>query len=472
MKIGYTRDGWYFTRPDRRQWLPYSETVGAWNYGNVQSAAGGPLYMGDTLYFHCSGRNATQSVTGLATIRRDGFTSVDAGSTAGDLTTRVVSFQGSRLFVNVQDPNGSLQVEVQNSSGTPISGFTLANCDPIKADSTIYPVTWGGSGNLASLAGQQVRFRFHLTSGSLYSFWVAPDANGASNGYIGAGGPGYPANKDTTGKAAYAAAYFLNQVDAGSDATVSQAAGASLSGTISTAGVPSGRTFTPTWSVTSGPGNVTFDNPNAAATPAHFSAPGKYILRLTINDMWITAWDEVTINVSSAPLAPVVTMPANVTTAMPAAANPGAVALNATVSDDGQVNPVVMTWSVLSAPTNGVVTFTNTNAASTTANFNRIGAYTLQLDANDGAQHSTGTMTVTVQEDPRADFDKNGAVDGLDFLAWQRNYNHGTAASGAPILDANFNDPNYAKANGDANGDGKVDGQDYLIWQQDYVYGH
>ena len=63
-------------------------------------------------------------------------------------------------------------------------------------------------------------------------------------------------------------------------------------------------------------------------------------------------------------------------------------------------------------------------------------------------------------------------MDGQDFLIWQRNYNHGTAASGAAIVDANFADPNYAKAHGDADGNGKVDGQDFLIWQQDYSYGH
>ncbi len=145
------------------------------------------------------------------------------------------------------------------------------------------------------------------------------------------------------------------------------------------------------------------------------------------------------------------------------------------MSDDGQPNPpgaLAASWSVLSAPTNGTVNFTNANAASTTASFTRVGMYTLQLDANDGSLHTAATMTVTVQVDPRADFDNNGVVDGLDFLAWQRNYNHGTALSGAPMLDANFADANYAHANGDANGDGKVDGQDFLLWQQGYVYGH
>ncbi len=170
--------------------------------------------------------------------------------------------------------------------------------------------------------------------------------------------------------------------------------------------------------------------------------------------------------------APVVTMPANITTGMPGAAAAGAVALNATVSDDGRANPLAINWTILSAPANGVVTFTNAGAAGTTASFNRVGTYTLQLDANDGALHTARTMTVTVNPDTAADFDQNGTVDGLDFLAWQRNYNHGTAASSAPIVDANFADANYAHAHGDANGDGKVDGSDYLIWQQGYMFGH
>jgi hypothetical protein len=51
-----------------------------------------------------------------------------------------------------------------------------------------------------------VRFRFHLNNGSFYSFWVSPDASGASHGYVGAGGPGYPGVVDTVGRAALSAA--------------------------------------------------------------------------------------------------------------------------------------------------------------------------------------------------------------------------------------------------------------------------
>ena len=36
-----------------------------------------------------------------------------------------------------------------------------------------------------------MRFRFVLEKGTLYSFWVSRSPEGASNGYLAGGGPGY-----------------------------------------------------------------------------------------------------------------------------------------------------------------------------------------------------------------------------------------------------------------------------------------
>lgn len=44
-----------------------------------------------------------------------------------------------------------------------------------------------------------VRFRFHLTNGDLYAFWVSPDASGASYGFMAAGGPGFLQGIDDVG---------------------------------------------------------------------------------------------------------------------------------------------------------------------------------------------------------------------------------------------------------------------------------
>ena len=58
-------------------------------------------------------------------------------------------------------------------------------------------IEWNGRADLSALSGKPVRFRFHLTHGQLFAFWVTPDPNGASNGYVGAGGPQYSGTMDT-----------------------------------------------------------------------------------------------------------------------------------------------------------------------------------------------------------------------------------------------------------------------------------
>jgi hypothetical protein len=196
--VGYSRDGWHWDRPDRRGFCPISENKGDWNYGNVQSAGGCCLVVGDQLYFYCSGRGDGH-VTSVAMLRRDGFVSMDAGEAAGTLTTRPVTFRGKHLFVNVDAPAGELRAEVLDEQGEVVAPFGAANCEPVRADKTRQAVTWKGAADLARVAGKPVRFRFHLTNGKLYAFWVSPEANGASHGYVAAGGPGFTGLTDDVG---------------------------------------------------------------------------------------------------------------------------------------------------------------------------------------------------------------------------------------------------------------------------------
>jgi hypothetical protein len=197
--LGFSRDGFYWTRPDRRPFCPVSETPGTWNYANVQSAAGGCLIMGDRLYFYVSARGTGQ-VAGLATLRRDGFASVDADERGGTLTTRVLTFNGAYPFVNANAPKGELRAEILDEDGHPIAPFTLANCRPVQTDSTIAPLHWKGAQDCAVVADKKVRFRFHLKNGSLYAFWVSSARTGASQGYVAGGGPGFTSNKDMLGR--------------------------------------------------------------------------------------------------------------------------------------------------------------------------------------------------------------------------------------------------------------------------------
>jgi len=196
VKLGYSRDGFHWHRPDRRVFLPVSETTNAWNWGNVQSVGGVCLVVGERLYFYVSGRTGRTNTVGLAFLRRDGFASMDAGAQEGTLTTRPVCFSGKHLFVNVDDPTGELRVEILSLAGQVVAPFNSGTCVPVTADQTSHMVLWKGVNDLSSLVNQPVRFRFHLKNGRLYAFWVSLEPSGASRGYVAAGGPGFSSNRD------------------------------------------------------------------------------------------------------------------------------------------------------------------------------------------------------------------------------------------------------------------------------------
>ncbi len=204
--LGFSRDGFHWYRPDHRPFIGVSEKYGDWNWGNVQSAGGGCLVVGDKLYFYVSARAGVKGssasgvcTTGLAVLRRDGFASMDAGAVEGTLTTRPLRFTGAHLFVNADANAGELRVEVLDAGGDVIAPFSRNNCIPVRTDKTLQAVTWNGATDLSALAGKPVRFRFYLRNGRLYAFWVSTDRSGASNGYVAAGGPGFIGPRDTVG---------------------------------------------------------------------------------------------------------------------------------------------------------------------------------------------------------------------------------------------------------------------------------
>jgi hypothetical protein len=86
--------------------------------------------------------------------------------------------------------------------------------------------------------------------------------------------------------------------NAGPDQNISGSLVATLKGQATDDGDPS-NTLTSTWSKVSGPGTVSFGNPNTPTTTASFSVNGSYVLRLTANDSKLQSSDDVIINVSS-----------------------------------------------------------------------------------------------------------------------------------------------------------------------------
>ncbi|HOU96654.1 MAG TPA: hypothetical protein PLN06_08540 [Bacteroidales bacterium] len=201
--IGFSRDGFHWHRPDMNRFFPVDETAGAWNNGNIQSAVGVPLIVGDSLYFYMSGRKTCKSFwdacsgTGLAKLRRDGFASMDADSTERTLLTRKLTFDGRYLFVNADASQGYLYAEILNEDGKVMDGFSKQQCKPVRTDGTKLAIEWQGKKSLKNYSEIPVRIKFYLKKASLYSFWISKYPTGESEGFTGGGGPGlHPSGKD------------------------------------------------------------------------------------------------------------------------------------------------------------------------------------------------------------------------------------------------------------------------------------
>ncbi len=201
--VGYSRDGFHWHRPDMNRFFPVSETEGAWNAGNIQSVCGTPVIVSDSLYFYMSGRRLNNyfwdsySSTGLATLRRDGFASLDADINGGTLLTRKVRFEGKYLFINADASEGEILVEVLNNKKQIIDGYSQSECQPVKVNGTKISVEWEKKKTVKDLTGEPVQIRFYLKNSALYSFWISKYKTGESEGYTAGGGPDlHPSGKD------------------------------------------------------------------------------------------------------------------------------------------------------------------------------------------------------------------------------------------------------------------------------------
>lgn len=165
---------------------------GSWEEFNTQMSAGNPIRMGDQLYFYYSGRTYPHSPyywrgrdelvpkasvepdvnIGLATLRVDGFVSLDAHYGGGSVETKPLNFTGKKLSLNCAAAHGEILVEVLDASGKIIPGFARQDCLPVCQDKIIQPVAWKTHQTLANLKGKPVKLRFYLNRASLYSFEI------------------------------------------------------------------------------------------------------------------------------------------------------------------------------------------------------------------------------------------------------------------------------------------------------------
>ncbi len=152
-------DSWY-----------YAHQKVAWNMLETKAArAGAPpelSFYASSGYWHGKGVKISRY-----TLRLDGFVSASAPMQGGELLTRVLRFEGSKLKLNfATSAAGTLKLEIQDAKSHPIPGYSLQEADETFGDEIDRTVSWNGSTDVSRLAGKPVRLRFTLQDADLYAF--------------------------------------------------------------------------------------------------------------------------------------------------------------------------------------------------------------------------------------------------------------------------------------------------------------
>ena len=109
----------------------------------------------------------------LAHLRPDGFAGMhtERSSQPGVIVTKPLKLDGSALEVNVDASKGECLVEILDSHEEPIPAFSRAEARPLRRiDGAHLRAAWNGKRDLSSLAGRDIRLKFHLRNACLYAF--------------------------------------------------------------------------------------------------------------------------------------------------------------------------------------------------------------------------------------------------------------------------------------------------------------
>ena len=174
-----SRDGVHFERWNEAFLRPGPERPDTWLYGHqyiawhaVETASALPGAPNElSLYASEGSWMGSSNALRRYTIRLDGFVSIRAPFEGGEFVTRTLTFDGDVLELNfASSAAGDIRVELQDSAGEPIPGFSLADSNPVFGDSVSRIVTWKANKSLKELSGKPVRIRFVMRDADLYSF--------------------------------------------------------------------------------------------------------------------------------------------------------------------------------------------------------------------------------------------------------------------------------------------------------------
>ena len=177
-----SRDRVNFKRWEEAFLRPGIERTGTWNYGQqyiawsmVETASALPGAPPEISLYAVEGFWGTiekgKDVLRRYTIRQDGFVSVNAPMSGGEIVTKPFLFTGKNLLLNFSSSAaGEIKAELQDKNGKPLSGFSADDCEPVFGDTIERTVFWKSGADLSKLKGKTVKLRFVLKDADLYAF--------------------------------------------------------------------------------------------------------------------------------------------------------------------------------------------------------------------------------------------------------------------------------------------------------------
>jgi len=173
VQLASSRDGVKWERAgDRRTFIPNGPPAD-WDSRIIQCACRSVvladkilIYYNGTRLKHGEGGRSSKSQIGLATLRRDGFVSLDAGDKEGSIITKPFRKTTGDLHLNVDAAGGQVLAFICDARRKCILGPSV----PVTRDTSDVAVQWT-DGPAQSLDGKTIRVLLRARNTKLYSYW-------------------------------------------------------------------------------------------------------------------------------------------------------------------------------------------------------------------------------------------------------------------------------------------------------------
>ena len=183
IQLAWSRDGKRWERHPERPIFLETGAEGSYDQNRVYVGKG-LIEDGDRVEIYYTGhesRHISREVQPgdnhvcQASLRRDGFVSVEAPH-EGHLLTKPIIYPGGSLHINGKvKPGGSIQVSIRRGDGE-FDGLALPQwsydqCAAFSGDSVDHTVLWEEGADLGELRDKVIRLEFSLKQAELFSFW-------------------------------------------------------------------------------------------------------------------------------------------------------------------------------------------------------------------------------------------------------------------------------------------------------------